>query len=235
MLEYQVFNKSGLMNMYNHRNPIRNDAGWIKTMDIQASLTAIRPMSMGDSQNNPLRTDSNLEIWASTLVLPDLQTELHSLRVSEMAVSLAQAVGIHDQDLYEIRQGALLHDIGKIEIPDEILFKPGKLTDEEWGIMRKHPMYAYNILSQVPALRASAEIPYYHHERWDGTGYPNGLCGPRIPLAARILAIIDVWDALNSDRPYRKAWSQDKVIQHMQNLSGSHFDPQLADIFFQYI
>ena len=131
----------------------------------------------------------------------------------------------------QIRWGALLHDIGKMGVSDGILLKPGPLTDEEWVLMKKHPTFAYELLSSISYLRLALDIPYCHHEKWDGTGYPRGLKGEQIPLTARIFAVVDVWDALRSDRPYRKAWPEDKVLENIRSGSGTHFDPEAVDVF----
>jgi putative nucleotidyltransferase with HDIG domain len=173
--------------------------------------------------------------WTRILELHDNETEEHSQRVSMMAVQLARALGVLECDLIHVRRGALLHDIGKMGIPDHILFKPGKLTNEEWQIMRQHPRHAYELLAQIPMFKKALDIPYYHHERWDGNGYPDGLKGEQIPLAARATAVIDVWDALNSDRPYRSAWPQEQAKTYIRTQSGAHFDPQVVDVFFQMI
>ena len=138
--------------------------------------------------------------------------------------------GIKDEDLVSIRRGALLHDIGKMGIPDSILLKPDALTDDEWAIMRKHPMLAFELLSAIRYLRSAIDIPYCHHEKWDGTGYPRGLKGEQIPLPARIFAVVDVWDALTSDRPYRKAWPKEKTIEYIKSQAGKHFDPQVLAV-----
>src|SRR5581483_9371106 len=130
-----------------------------------------------------------------------------------------------------VRRGALLHDIGKMGVPDNILLKPGKLTDEEWEIMRRHPQYAFDLLTPISYLRRSLDIPFCHHEKWDGTGYPRGLKGEEIPLVARIFAVVDVWDAVTSDRPYRPAWTKDQALKHIQEQSGSHFDPRVVRTF----
>jgi HD-GYP domain-containing protein (c-di-GMP phosphodiesterase class II) len=164
-----------------------------------------------------------------------METEGHSRRVVEMTLDMARKLGISGDKLGNIRRGALLHDIGKMGIPDSILQKPGKLSDEEWQIMRQHPVYAYEWLSPIQYLRPALDIPYAHHERWDGTGYPLGLEGEQIPLAARIFAIVDVWDALNSDRPYRKAWSIEKILGHIREQSGNHFDPRVVDAFIEHV
>jgi HD-GYP domain-containing protein (c-di-GMP phosphodiesterase class II) len=137
--------------------------------------------------------------------------------------------------LTHIRRGALLHDIGKMGIPDEVLRKPGPLNNEEWEIMRRHPVYAFQMLSPIKFLHPALDIPHHHHERWDGTGYPDQLKQDEIPLSARVFAIIDVWDALNSDRPYRKAWHPEKAIEYIKAQSGKHFDPRLVQIFLEFI
>ena len=177
--------------------------------------------------------EETLKGWVRALDARDRETELHSRRVMLLTKSVARQSGIADQDLEDVRRGALLHDIGKIAVPDHILRKPGPLTDAEWVIMRTHPKAAYDILKPIKHLANSLDIPYCHHERWDGAGYPRGLKGDAIPLSARIFAVIDVWDALLSDRPYRKAWEREKVIEHIQENSGTHFDPVLADLFLK--
>jgi HD-GYP domain-containing protein (c-di-GMP phosphodiesterase class II) len=179
--------------------------------------------------------DSTLEGWVYALELRDNETKDHTRRVTAMTVELARACGMRGDDLVQVWRGALLHDIGKIAIPDSILLKPGKLTEEEWQIMREHPRYAYDMLISIPFLQAALDIPYYHHEKWDGTGYPYGLQGEDIPLAARIFAVVDVWDALRFDRPYRKAWSEQRVIEHLIALAGTHFDPHIVDIFLDLL
>ena len=180
-----------------------------------------------------LAYDTTLEGWANALELRDRETEGHARRVTERTIRLAEAMGLKGVNLLHLRRGSLLHDIGKMGVPDEILLKPGALTEEEWVIMRKHPKFAFNLLSPITYLRASLDIPYCHHEKWDGTGYPRGLKGEEIPVAARVFAIIDVWDALRSDRPYRKAWSQAKALKHIREQAGTHFDPQVVDTFIQ--
>jgi len=177
--------------------------------------------------------EETLKGWVRALDARDRETELHSKRVTLLTKSVARQAGFVDQDLEDVRRGALLHDIGKIAVPDHILLKPGPLTDAEWVIMRTHPKAAYDILKPIKHLANSLDIPYCHHERWDGAGYPRGLKGDAIPLSARIFAIIDVWDALLSDRPYRKAWKREKVIEHIRENSGTHFDPVLADLFLR--
>jgi len=176
--------------------------------------------------------DKTIEGWSQALDLRDEETEGHTLRVTEQTLKLARAYGITDGDhLQHIWRGAMLHDVGKLGIPDSILLKPGKLTDEEWTIMHKHPVYAYQWLSRIPFLKPALDIPYSHHEKWDGSGYPQGLKGQEIPIAARIFAIIDVWDAITSDRPYRKAMPLDEAYAYVLSQSGTHFDPYLVELF----
>lgn len=175
--------------------------------------------------------DATLEGWVKALDLRDKETEGHSLRVTSMTVQIAQQIGINGEALEHIRRGALLHDVGKLGIPDSVLLKPGPLNDDEWELMKKHPVYAYEWLYPIEHLRPSLDIPYNHHEKWDGTGYPRGLCGKNIPLAARIFAMVDVWDALRSDRPYRAAWSKERVCEYIRSLAGKHFDPELVGLF----
>jgi HD-GYP domain-containing protein (c-di-GMP phosphodiesterase class II) len=179
--------------------------------------------------------DATLEGWAKALELRDEETEGHSQRVTEMTLRLGRAMGVSEADQVQLYRGALLHDIGKMAIPDTILLKPGPLTDEEWVIMKKHPVYANEMLSQIPFLRPALEIPYCHHERWDGSGYPKGLKGYNIPLAARIFMVVDVWDALSSDRPYRKHWEKDKVMHYIRSQAGIQFDPQIVAEFLEII
>jgi len=167
--------------------------------------------------------------------LRDKETEGHTQRVTEMTLKLARAAGISEKELVHVRRGALLHDIGKMGVPDQILLKPGKLTDEEWVIMRKHPTFAFELLSPIEYLRPAMDIPFCHHEKWDGSGYPRGLKGEQTPLSARIFAIIDVWDALLTDRPYRQGWPKEKVIEHIRSLSGTHFDPKAVELFLKMV
>ncbi len=185
--------------------------------------------------NSELRAayDATIEGWALALEMRDRETEGHTRRVTELTVSLARRLGLSDEELMHIRRGALLHDIGKIGVPDAILHKPGKLTPEEWEIMRKHPEFAYHFLSRIAYLRPALDIPYSHHEKWDGSGYPLGLKGEDIPLAARIFAVADVYDALATDRPYRKAWPRDQVLRYIAEQAGKHFDPHIVAVFLE--
>ncbi|MGQ0604173.1 MAG: HD domain-containing phosphohydrolase [Anaerolineales bacterium] len=179
--------------------------------------------------------ETTLEGLAKALELRDKETEGHTQRVTEMTVRLAREVGITEDEIVHIRRGALLHDIGKIGVPDSVLRKPSSLTVVEMSVMRKHPEYAYELISAIEFLYPAIDIPYCHHEKWDGTGYPRGLRGDAIPLAARIFAVVDVWDALSSDRPYRQAWPPEKVTEHMRSLSGTHFDPEVVEAFLKLL
>ncbi|HEX9331682.1 MAG TPA: HD domain-containing phosphohydrolase [Anaerolineales bacterium] len=179
--------------------------------------------------------EATIEGWSHAMDLRDKETEGHSRRVTELTVKLARTFDVSDDEIMHLRRGALLHDMGKLGIPDSILHKPDKLTEEEWVIMRKHPQLAYDMLYPVEYLRPALIIPLNHHEKWDGTGYPNGLKGKAIPIAARLFAIIDVWDALTSDRPYRHAWSEAEALAYIREQSSKHFDPQVVDLFFKVI
>jgi HD-GYP domain-containing protein (c-di-GMP phosphodiesterase class II) len=148
---------------------------------------------------------------------------------------MAAEMGLNKEELVHIRRGALLHDIGKMGVPDRILLKPDTLTDEEWKIMQKHPIFAYEMLEPIRFLLPALDIPYCHHERWDGTGYPRKLKGDDIPLVARIFAVVDVWDALTSNRPYRPAWTKEQALEHIQEQSGKHFDPKVVKVFLRLI
>ncbi len=188
--------------------------------------------SLNRSQKDLVKAyDTALNGWAKALELRDEITEGHTLRVVELTVLLAKEFGFEGLALEQVRRGALLHDIGKMAIPDSILQKPGKLTPDEWETMRRHPEYAYEMLKDIEFLQGAVDIPYCHHEKWDGSGYPQGLKGEEIPLPARIFAIVDVWDALISDRPYREAWPLDKTLEYLREQSGSHFDPQVVEVF----
>ena len=179
--------------------------------------------------------ESMLEGFARALELRDKETEGHSRRVTEHALKIAQNLGVTSDAMEDIRSGSILHDIGKISIPDEVLHKKGKLTPEERRIIETHPETAYKLLSPIPFLKKAVEIPYSHHEKWDGTGYPQGLKGEEIPLSARIFAIADVWDALSHDRPYNKAWEREKIIEYFKEQSGKHFDPKIARVFLAMV
>lgn len=201
------------------------------TMRLVARLELERGRVEEANRQLMLAYDKTLEGWARALEFHDSETEGHSQRVVEMTVRLARKMGLSEEELVHIRRGALLHDIGKIAIPAAILQKPGPLTEEEWRIMRQHPVYAYELLAPIAYLRPALDIPYCHHERWDGSGYPRGLKGEEIPLAARIFAVVDVWDALRFDRPYREAWPEELVRQYFREQAGIQFDPQVVAAF----
>jgi PAS domain S-box-containing protein/putative nucleotidyltransferase with HDIG domain len=179
--------------------------------------------------------ETTLEGWSRALDLKDSETHGHSQRVTELTLLLARKAGIEGEDLVHIKRGALLHDIGKMGIPDKILLKPDALTEEEWDTMRKHTVYANELLSSIEYLAQAKDIPYCHHERWDGNGYPQGLKGDEIPLSARLFAVVDVWDALRSDRPYRPGWPDEKVLQYLNDHTGTHFDPQIVHLFIKLL
>ena len=228
---------NGVLEVF-HRSPFAPDENWLEFFKILAGQAAIAVDSASlftelKQSNTQLFAayDSTIEGWSHALDLRDKETEGHTQRVTEMTLKLARAAGITEEELVHVRRGALLHDIGKMGVPDHILLKPDKLTDEEWVVMRKHPTFAFELLSPIAYLRPALDIPYCHHEQWDGTGYPRGLKGEQIPLTARLFAIVDVWDALRSDRPYRKAWPEDKVLEHIHSLVGTHFDPKAVELF----
>ena len=182
-----------------------------------------------------LAYEKTLEGWANALELRDQTTVGHTRRTTELTIRLARAMGIKDSDIVHLYRGALLHDIGKMGVPDSIVLKRDPLTEEEWVSMRKHPQYAYDMLSPISYLHLALDIPYCHHERWDGSGYPRGLKGDQIPLSARIFAVVDVWDALTSERPYRKEWTQAKARQYMKENAGKQFDPEVVKVFLREI
>jgi PAS domain S-box-containing protein len=225
-----------------HRTAMEPDEDWLgflHTLAGQAAI-AIDNATLFDSllrSNYELGRayDATIEGWSAALDLRDKETEGHTQRVSEMTVQLAKRMGFAKRELVHVRRGALLHDIGKMGVPDRILLKPDKLTEEEWEIMRMHPTYAYEMLKPIAYLGPALDIPYSHHEKWNGTGYPQRLKGEEIPLAARIFAVVDVYDALTSDRPYRSGWPEEKVLEHIRALSGSHFDPQIVESFLKMV
>lgn len=179
--------------------------------------------------------DQTIQGWAKALELRDKETEGHSWRVTGLTVAVAQELGLPSDSLDDIRRGALLHDIGKMGIPDSILLKPGPLDDAEWEVMRRHPDMAVAALTGIGFIARAVEIPWCHHEKWDGSGYPRGLAGDDIPIGARIFAVVDVWDALSTDRPYREAWPQERVVGHLRSQAGTHFDPDVVDAFLRVL
>ncbi len=224
------------------RSPFSPGADWLASLETMAGPAAIAidnaQLFDGLQRANldlSLAYAATIEGWSRALDLRDKETEGHTERVTDMTMQLARRMGVGDAEIVPIQRGALLHDIGKMGVADAILLKPGKLSDEEWIIMRQHPLLAYQLLSPIAYLRDSLDIPYCHHEKWDGTGYPRGLIGEQIPLAARVFAVVDVWDALLSDRPYRKGWLRADVVAHIRCQSGTHFDPRVADAFLTLI
>jgi PAS domain S-box-containing protein len=224
------------------RSELQPDGEWLEFLATFAGQAAIAIDNLqlfeGLQRSNTelmLAYDTTIEGWSRALDLRDKETEGHTQRVTEMTLRLARAAGLTEEDLVHLRRGALLHDIGKMGIPDNILLKPGSLSAEEWEIMRRHPTYAYELLAPISYLRPALDIPYCHHEKWDGSGYPRGLKGEQIPLAARLFAVVDVWDALRSDRPYRHGWPENKIYEHIRNQTGSHFDPEAVALFFMVL
>ncbi|MBI5964584.1 MAG: response regulator [Chloroflexi bacterium] len=221
-----------------HRSYSKRDQEWLDFLNALAGQAAIAIHNaelfdrLQHSNDELIQAyNATIEGWSRAMDLRDRETEGHTQRVTDMALRLAALMGFDDKEQLHIRRGALLHDIGKLGVPDSILLKPGTLTDEERAIIRKHPAYAYEMLSSVEYLKPALDIPYCHHEKWDGTGYPRGLKGEEIPLTARIFTIVDVWDALRSDRPYRESWSREKVLDYIRAESGKQFDPQVVESF----
>lgn len=229
----------GALEIYHH-TPLIMKTEWLKFLEMLAGQTAIAIdnatlfAALQRSHADLTQAyDTTLEGWSAALDLRDKETEGHTERVTEMTVRLAERMGVSPQELIQIRRGALLHDIGKMGVPDRILLKPDVLTEEEWDIMHRHPTYAFQMLKPIAYLGTALDIPYCHHEKWDGTGYPRGLKGKEIPVGARIFSVIDVYDALTSNRPYRAAWPSDKALRYIAESSGSHFDPQVVEAFLK--
>lgn len=230
----------GVLEIFN-RTPLHVDVEWLSFLDSLSWQTAIavdNALLFENLQQSNLDLEAaynaTIEGWSRALDLRDKETEGHSLRVTELTLKLAQIIGLDEALLINIKRGALLHDIGKMGVPDNILLKPGPLTADEWNIMRQHPQHAYDLLVPITYLQQALDIPYCHHEKWDGTGYPRGLKAEDIPVSARVFAIIDVWDALTSDRPYRPAWSPETTLEYLRENSGSHFDPKVVDAFLNH-
>jgi putative nucleotidyltransferase with HDIG domain len=194
-------------------------------LDVVSSQLASANLELNEAYN------ATLERLAHALDLRDHEVDGHLVRVAEITVRLARDLGVPEEDLVHLRRGALLHDIGKMVIPDSVLLKPSALTEDEWEVMHKHPVYAYEMLWPIPLLRPALDIPHCHHERWDGEGYPRQLKGEDIPLAARIFSVVDVWDALRSDRPYRPGWREERVRDYIVKRAGADFDPQVVEAF----
>jgi HD-GYP domain-containing protein (c-di-GMP phosphodiesterase class II) len=180
-----------------------------------------------------LAYDSTIEAWTRALDYRDKEPEGHTRRVAELTVQLAKKAGVKEEDLPHMHRGALLHDIGKLSVPDSVLHKTGGLTKDEWILIRGHPQFAYDLLSSIAFLFPALDIPHYHHEKWDGSGYPDGLKREEIPLSARIFAVADVYNALTSDTVYRKAWSAEQARQYIHDQAGKHFDPRIAELFLK--
>jgi PAS domain S-box-containing protein len=225
-----------------HRSALKPNTDWYEFLNSLAGQAAIAidNSSLFDRLQRSnleiaLAYDATIEGWSRALDLRDKETEGHTQRVMEMTLKLVQAFGFTEMESLQIRWGALLHDIGKMGIPDHILHKPGPLTDEEWIVMKHHPMFAYDLIFPIRYLRNALDIPYCHHVKWDGSGYPRGLKGIQIPMVARIFSIVDVWDALSSDRPYRDAWPPEKVNEYLYASSGTQFDPQVVEVFMEML
>jgi HD-GYP domain-containing protein (c-di-GMP phosphodiesterase class II) len=227
----------GVLEIY-QRNPLKVKPDWFNMLEMIANQFAIAIdnsllLESLDRRNTEITSAYNatIEGLSRALELRDRETEGHTRRVAELTLLLAEKIDISTEQRVHMERGALLHDVGKMGIPDDILRKPGKLTSQEWEIMKHHPLYAYNILSQIDYLKPALDIPLYHHEHWDGSGYPYGLAGENIPLAARIFAVVDVYDALTSDRPYRTAWAKEQTLDYMKSQSGKYFDPLVLQTF----
>jgi PAS domain S-box-containing protein len=228
----------GVMLVFSRNTLNQNDRDWIDYLETLAGQAVIALSNSELIDNLRKKNDELLEAyestiagWARALEIRDEETFGHSERVLDMAMKVAQAMAMPENELANFRRGVLLHDIGKIGVPDSILLKPGPLDDHEWDVMRKHPVYAFWLLKGISFLKGALDVPYSHHERWDGSGYPQGLKGQEIPLSARIFAVVDVWDALTNDRPYRKAWSAQKTREYLLTNAGTQFDPQVVEVF----
>jgi PAS domain S-box-containing protein/putative nucleotidyltransferase with HDIG domain len=227
----------GVLELFYH-TPFAADDNWLEfleTLGRQVAIAMDNIEMLESVQRSKLELelayDATIEGWSRALDLRDKETEGHSQRVTKLTLKLAHQMGVAEEEIVHIRRGALLHDIGKMGIPDAILLKPGSLSETEWEMMRKHPEFAYEMLSPIAYLKPALDIPHYHHEKWDGTGYPYGLSGEQIPLPSRIFALADVWDALTSNRPYRDAWTAEKTYAHIRAQAGRHFDPQVVSVF----
>ncbi len=223
-----------------HRSHLRPDVDWLDFMETlagQAAIAVENAMLLKELQRTnfelTLAYNTTIEGWSRALDLRDRDTEGHTERVTDLAIKLARRLGLGEAELVHVRRGAILHDIGKMAIPDSILLKPGPLTIDEWEIIRQHPRYAYELLSPISYLGQAIDIPHYHHEKWDGSGYPTGLKDNQIPLHARLFAVIDVYDALTSHRPYRAPWSRQKALDFIRDQSGKHFDPAIVPEFLK--
>lgn len=225
-----------------HSSILNPDATWLEFLDILAGRGAIaidNAILFENLQKTnaelAMACDASIEGWLRTLDFRDRETEGRTRRVADMTVQLAMVLGVAKEMLVHIRRGAILHDIGKVAIPDDILLKPGPLTEDEWNIMRQHPAVAVELLTPISYLSPALDIPHWHHERWDGTGYPDNLKGDQIPLSARVFSIADVYDALTSERPYRNAWTKEKAIEYIKEQTGKLFDPGIVPEFLKLV
>jgi response regulator RpfG family c-di-GMP phosphodiesterase len=234
---------AGVLEIF-HRDYLALDAAWFAELDgiAESSAFALRDGLLtrhlrAERDDLALAYEQTIEGWARVLELRDYEPKGHNRRVTETTVDFARILGIAEPELSYIRRGAMLHDVGMMAIPDRILLKSEteSLTDEDWVLMRRHPLLAFEQLSTIEFLKPSLEIPRYHHEKWDGTGYPDGLAGDKIPLSARIFALVDVWDSLSSDRPFRKAWPKEKILAHLRDRGGKQFEQNLADLFVKLV
>lgn len=223
-----------------HRSALEPDLEWtsfLNTLAGQAAIAMDNARLFEDLQRSNLELtlayDATIQGWSQAMELRDKETQGHTNRVTELTMRLAREIGLSDAETVHLRRGVLLHDIGKMGVPDAILLKPGSLTEEEWEIMRMHPVYAFEMLSGIPYLHQALDVPYCHHEKWDGSGYPRGLKEEQIPISARLFAVVDVYDAVTSDRPYRSAWTREQALEYLREQSGKHFDPQVVDIFLK--
>jgi HD-GYP domain-containing protein (c-di-GMP phosphodiesterase class II) len=231
----------GILEIFN-RSLINPDSEWLSFLEMlggQAAIAIDNATLFSDLQRSNTEItsayDATIEGWSRALDLRDHETEGHTKRVTEMTLKLARQIEIPQKEIIHLRRGAMLHDIGKMGIPDRILHKPGPLTSEEWTTMREHPRYACALLTPIDYLRPARDIPTYHHERWDGSGYPDGLKGNEIPLSARLFAVVDVYDALTSDRPYRSAWSEKAALNYIKKEAGKLFDPTITSKFLELV
>ena len=231
----------GVLELF-HRSTLNPNADWLNFLNMiagQAAIAIDSAMMFRELQRSNVELsmayDATIEGLSRALDLRDKETEEHTRRVSDTTVRLAAQLGVGDSSLVHIRRGAILHDIGKVAIPDRILFKPGPLAEDEWKIMRRHPGIAVDLLSSVSYLAQALEIPHWHHEKWDGTGYPDHLQGEAIPYSARLFALVDVYDALTSNRPYRSAWSKHETLEYIESQSGKHFDPMIVPKFIRFM
>ena len=236
MLEGKVIGVLELL----HRSVIQPDEGWLRFLELITGQAAIAVSHLElirtiQSANLELLQayDATIEGWSQAMDLRDKETEGHTQRVMNLTLELAARMGLSSDEMVQFKRGALLHDIGKLGVPDRILYKPGPLTEDEWLIMKQHPVFAYQMLVSIDYLKPALDIPYCHHEKWDGSGYPRGLKSEQIPIAARIFAVVDVWDALTSDRPYRPAWTHEATLAYIRDESGKYFDPRIVPIFME--